>query len=314
MQAMTPFFWGVVAFDVALFAILVFLGITDTGHSDGGVEMSMIFFVIVPAIIIGGAVLLFVKSESPFWRVVAFVVAAGPGLLMAGTRVRSAFISYQIRQNNAGRGYFSSSALKRAGEAVVRGDAAAISAIDRSVDLNTRGKRDMTLMELAVWHTEADSTPESPHIAVVRALIARGADPSLGLEQATRLTNGVLPILLDAGANTGFVKYKSPVVFQWLNVITLENFTALLDHGLDLNLHNGEYGSSLIVALAENDRWNLVSLVIDRGADVSRDSERLDELIQSREESTSERPPEMKTEIARVKARLKTLKAQPASR
>jgi hypothetical protein len=310
---MTPVFWGVVALDAALFVILVILGITDSGPNDGGREMAMIFSVFLPAIIIGGAVLLFVKSESSLWRTVALLIVAGPGLLIGGSRVRSAFISSQIRQNNAGSGYFSGRALKRAAEAVVRGDLAAIDAIDPSVDLNTKGDAGMTLMELAVSKTVLDSTPQSPRLAVVRALLSRGADPNPGLEEATHMTNGVLSVLLDAHANPGYVKYKDPVVFQWLNVMTSQNFSALLDHGLDVNLRNGEYGSTLIVALAENDRWNLVLLLMDRGADVARDLERLNELVQSREESTSDRPPEMKADIARVKARLKTMASKPVS-
>lgn len=311
---MTPLFWGVVALDFALFVILVFLGITDTGHSDGGREMSMIFFVIVPAIIIGGAVLLFMKSESTFWRAIALVIVAGPGLFIGGARVRSAMISHQARELGTGRGYFSEPALKRAAEAVVRGDAAAIDALDKSVDLNTVGDRGMTLMELAVSHTVPDSAAGgSAHLDVVRALLSRGADPNPGLEEATRLSdNAVLRTLLDAGAKPGYATDQGPIVFRWLNVMSLASFTALLDHGLDIN-HSERYGTSLLVASAEADRWNFVLLLIDRGADMARDAERLRELVKSRQESTSDRPADVKTDIARVDARLKELRT-PAPR
>ena len=85
------------------------------------------------------------------------------------------------------------------------------------------------------------------------------------------------------------------------------NFTALLDHGLDVNL-NGGRERPLIVAAAESDRWNFVLILMDRGAEVSRPAKRLAELVQSRVESTSGRPPEMKADIARVNARLATAK------
>jgi hypothetical protein len=98
-------------------------------------------------------------------------------------------------------------------------------------------------------------------------------------------------------------------VFQWLNMMPLANFTTLLEHGMDVDLNDAS-GRRLIIAAAENDRWKFVLLLMDRGADVTRDVRtraRLDELVQSRLESTSDRPEEMKADIARVKARLPAL-------
>ena len=314
---MIPLFWGVVALDFTLFVILVILGMASTGPSDGGREMSMIFFVIVPAVIIGSAVLLFVKSESSLWRTVALIIVAGPGLILAGTRVRDAYIRYQIRQNSAGSGYFSGRALKNAAEAVVRGDVAAINALDRSVDINAKGEGGKTLIELAVAQTVLDSTPSPSgpsRLDVVRALIARGADPNNGLEEATRFADGAaLQILLDAGAKPGFADDRGPVAFRWLNIMSIGNFTALLDRGMDVNLKERD-DQTLLVASAENDRWNFVLLLMDRGADALRDAKRLGELVQSREESTSARPAEMMADIARVKARLAALRPESVSR
>lgn len=317
---MTPIFWAFVALDAALLAILIVLGITSPATPDGGQEMSLIFFVIVPATIVAGAVLLFLKVESSVWRMVALVIAAGPGLLLAGTRLRSAVIDYRVRQNAAGSGYFSGRDLKRAGAAVVQRDVAALAALDRSVDVNTKGKRGMTLMELAV--TQAFESPASPSagstsLDVVRALLARGADPNAGLEIATKLADStILLALLDAGAKPGFATDQGPVAFQWLNVMPPANFTALLDHGLDVNLSDA-FGTPLIIAAAQKDRWNFVLLLMDRGADasrVARNGTRLGDVVQSRVEPTSERPPEMKADIARVKARLAAEKPQPAPR
>ncbi len=306
---MTPIFWAVVALDAALFLILLVLGVTGGGPPDGGREMSLVFFVIVPAIIVGGAVVLFTKAESSLWRSVALLIVAGPGLIIAGTRLRSAVIDYQVRQNAAGSGYFSGRDVKRAAAAVVRHDVVALAALDRSVDVNTRGERGMTLMELAVSQV-FDSSAGSAPLDIVRALLARGADPNAGLETATKLPNSVvLTMLLDAGAKPGFANDRGPVAFQWLNMMPLANFTTLLDHGMDVNLNDGS-GRRLIIAAAENDRWNFVLLLMDRGADVTRDGRsraRLDELVQSRLESTSDRPEEMKADIARVKARLPAL-------
>lgn len=306
----TPTFWAFVALDGALFAILVVLSIVDPGHPDGGREMGLIFAVIIPAIVIGGAVLLFVKAESSASRVAALIIVAGPGLLIGGARLRSAAIDYQVHQNSTGRGYFSTRGLKRAGAAVVQRDVAALAALDRSVDVNTKGRHGVTLMELAVsqaFDSTAWSSAGSTPLDVVRALLARGADPNAGLEIATKLPDTtILSALLGAGAKPGFTNDNGPVAFQWLNVMPPANFIALLDHGLDVNL-NDAFGTPLIIAAAENDRWNFVLLLMDRGADASRiarNGTRLGDVVQSRIESTSERPPEMKGDIARVQARL----------
>lgn len=316
LATMTPIFWTVVALDVLLFVVLLVLGLTGTGSPDGGREMSLFFFVIVPAIVVGGAVLLFIKAESSVWRGVALVIVAGPGLLIAGSRLRSAMIDYQVRQNAAGSGYFSGRDVKRAATAIVRHDVGAITALDKSVDVNAKGKRGMTLMELAVAQV-FDSSAGSTPVDIVRALLARGADPNAGLETATKLPDSlVLSMLLDAGAKPGFANDNGPVVFRWLNMMPLANFMALLDHGLDVNLTDAS-GRRVIIAAAENDRWNVVLLLMDRGADVTHDAQtgaRLAELVQSRLESTSERPADMKADIARVKARLSAAKVQPASR
>ncbi len=317
---MPSIFWAFVALDAALLVILVVLGVMSPATPDGGPEMSLIFFVVVPAVLIGGAVLLFLKAGSPVWRMVALVIAAGPGLLLAGTRLRSAMIDYRVRQNAEGSGYFSGQHLKRAAAAVVRRDVATLAALDRSIDVNAKGVRGMTLMELAVTQALDSSTPApagSTSLDVVHTLLSRGADPNAGVEIATKLADStILLALLDAGAKPGFANDHGPVAFQWLNVMPLANFTALLDHGLDVNLSD-VFGTPLVIAAAENDRWNFVLLLIDRGADasrVARNGTRLADVVQSRIESTSERPPEMSADIARVKARLTAQKPHPTPR
>jgi uncharacterized protein len=317
---MTPIFWAFVALDAALFLILVVLGFASSGPSDGGREMSLIFFVFLPAIIVGAGVLLFTKAESSGLRLVALLIVAGPGLFIAAARLRSAVIDYQVRQNAAGSGYFSSRALKRAGVAVVRHDAATIAGLDRGIDLNTRGRHGMTLMELAVSQAfipPSELAPGAAPIDVIRALLSHGADPNAGLEIATKLPDStVLSLLLDAGAKPGYTDDRGTAALRWLNVMPLANFTALLDRGLDVNLID-EFGTPIIIAAAQDDRWDYVLMLMDRGADasrVARNGTRLADVVQSRVESTTDRPPEMKADIARVKARLGTGKPQSTPR
>jgi ankyrin repeat protein len=89
-------------------------------------------------------------------------------------------------------------------------------------------------------------------------------------------------------------------------VIPRKHYILLLDHGVDINAVDPS-GTPLIIETARNDRWDLVLLLMDRGADPLRPDPRgtrLADVVQSRVESTTVRPPEMLADIARVKARL----------
>jgi len=320
---MTPLFWIAVALDAAAFVILLVLGLTQSGPSDGGREMSLIFGVLVPGIVVGGGALLFLKSESTIGRATGLLIVGGPGLFLAGARLRSASIDYQVRQNSNGSGYFSRSDLKRAGRAVVQLDVPALHVLKGRIEVNAEGRHRMTLMALAIAQAggepppgTAEATSGTP-LAVIRELLALGANPNVGLEAASKLPNiTILTTLLDAGAKPDYSDDQGRVVFRWLGVMPLANFTALLDHGLDVNLLD-EMGTPLVIALARNDRWDLVLRIIALGADPLRadgSGMHLADVVQSRVESTSDRPPEMKSDIARVKSQLVALKAYPATR
>jgi hypothetical protein len=307
---MTPLFWIAVALDGVLLVILLVLSLSGNGQPDGGQGMGIFFSIIVPAAIVGIGALLFLKSRSPVLRTTALIIVAGPGLLVAATRLRSAAIDHQVRRNAEGSGYFSGRDLQAAGAAVIRRDAAALRVLGKSVDVNAKGTDGMTLMELAVTGADESQTGAATggsSLDVVRELISVGADPNAGLKVATKLRDiAILSALLDAGAKPGFADEHGPVVFSWLNVMPITGATALLDRGLDPNITDSA-GVPLVVAAAQQDRWNIVLLLMDRGADASRADRhgtRLADVVQSRVDSTSTRPPEMMLDIAKVKAML----------
>jgi len=307
---LTPIFWAAITLDAVLFVALIVLGMAQSGISDGGREMGMIFGVAIPAIVVGGGALLFLKTESTPSRAIGLFIVAGPGLLIAAARLRSAAIDYQVRQNSQGSGYFSGRAMKRAGWAVVHGDTAALASLGPSLAVNTKGRHGMTLMQLAITQV-VDSTTS---LNLVRALVARGADSNAGLEMAIKGENGsILAALLDAGAKPNYDDDRGPVVFQWLGVTPIANFTALLDHGLDPNLLDSSE-TPLIIAAGRSDRWDFVELLMARGADPlhkDREGDTLADVVKSRMESTMDRPAEMKAQIARVQAQLAKLKPVP---
>src|SRR4051812_14726192 len=85
---MNPFFWAVVALDLALFlGLLISMLVQRGGSESGGREMGIAFFVIAPLLLIGAAVLLYVFTRSPVWKIIALIIVAGPGLFIAGGRI-----------------------------------------------------------------------------------------------------------------------------------------------------------------------------------------------------------------------------------
>ena len=313
---MNKVFWAVVALDAALFLILLVSGLMEKGHSDGGREMGLAFYVILPVAFIVLAVLLYVRSSSLIARWLALVIVAGPGLLIAGARKRDAYLSYTIRQELEGTGYFAGSEQKELGAAVVHRDLAAVQKLARAVDVNAAGKNGMTFLSLAMeeeFGAEWSKRGMPSELPIVRELLARGANPNSGMDTATKIPDPeFIRALLEAGADPNLKVGKSPVVFNWLTVIPVANFALLAEHGLDLN-SNDPYGTPLVQRAAESEKWEIVAYLIEHGADVKRGDKSgrtLSALIEDRIQSfkSSER------EIPEGLTRVKKLLDQPHSK
>ncbi len=147
---MKPLFWSVVALDAALFLGLLIATLAQrAGANDGGREMGIFFFVLVPAVIIGVAVLLYVFTQALAWKILALIIVAGPGLFIAGGQIRSAYIDYMVRQHTAGRGFFTTPELDEMGAAVVAADIATLRRLGPKVDVNAVGEQGRTLIGMA---------------------------------------------------------------------------------------------------------------------------------------------------------------------
>ncbi|MGH9702120.1 MAG: ankyrin repeat domain-containing protein, partial [Candidatus Acidiferrales bacterium] len=263
---MNKIFWAVVALDAAVFLILLVRGLMEKGHSDGGREMGLAFYVILPAVFIVLAVLLYVRSSSMIARWLALVIVAGPGLLIAGVRVWDAYLSYSIRQESEGTGYFAGSEQKELGAAVVHRDLAAVQKLARSVDVNAAGKNGMTFLSLAMeeeFGAEWSKRGMPSELPIVRELLASGANPNPGLDTATKTPDPeFMRALLAAGADPNLRVGNSPVVFNWLTVIPIANFALMAEHGLDLN-SSDPYGTPLVQRAAESEKWEIVVYLIE---------------------------------------------------
>lgn len=270
---MNVLFWSVVALDALLFLFILISTATSPGAtSNGGREMGMFFFGIVPLVALALAATLFYFSRSLVWKSVALLVVLGPGLYYANLKIRDTLIDYRIRQNHLGRGYFHGADLKSMGAAVVRGDLDELRRVAPSVDLQATGDRGMTLIRLAAEQVpinEVATERVRVTVAVVEELLRLGAAPDPALSTALKADDpALLQALLAHGAHPNAVNDGEPVVFEWLKVMPATHLILLIDKGLDINVT--KYHESLALASALNRRLDLVLVLGRNGADLSK--------------------------------------------
>jgi hypothetical protein len=165
-------FGSVVALDVALFIALLAMGL-QAGRQDGGREMGLAFFVVLPGGVLGLAVLLYVFGTGTGWRALALGIATVPGLFVAGAQLRGLYLAHAGAPQP-----FGDPALQALAEAVVRRDLAALRRIGPRVDVNTARPDGTTLLAIAAQDDDFQAA-----WPVVQALLARGATPDRRLER-----------------------------------------------------------------------------------------------------------------------------------
>jgi len=266
MTRLAQVFWGVTALDAALLLLALLVSLQDSGGArDGGREMGLVFFVLLPAGVLGLAALAFHFSGSIAVRAMALVVVLLPGLWWAKVQVDEVLTTRRMAANRAGTGFFDTEAMRRMGAAVMQHDVPTLMRLGPGVDVNTPG-RDMTLLRLAAEALE----PDGQELPVVRALLALGARADQAMPAAVaRDDPALLEMLLAAGAHPNLQNaYGQPLIFDVKSSIPPRSFRLLAAHGL--NLDSVSYGDPLPVQLAIYRRWDLLAIAIELGADTAR--------------------------------------------
>lgn len=269
MMRLGQVFWGIAVIDAALLAVFCVIALLDRGgRHDGGREMGLFFFVLVPAVVLCAAMLLFHFSASWMMKSVALFIVVLPGLWFAKTQIDNRLIDRRIEANRSGSGYFDSEPMRQMGAAVVRRDVATLMRIGPTVDINTPG-REMTLMRLAVTAPDA-RVSDGSELPVVRALLALGAHASDAMPVAClRFDAALLEMLLAAGADPNQkTDGREALVFGAMQSLPASSFRLLAAHGLDLN--SSSHDGPLVVQLTIYRRWDLLSIAIALGADMGR--------------------------------------------
>lgn len=268
-------FWLLVALDVAALGLVFVLGLAAAGPSHTSPLAVTGVLLILPGVLLAGAVALFVFSGSPLWRGIALLVAAAPLLTTAG------YVAYSRQQaaryQSEGGEFFHlpPGAARQLELAIQRDDAAAIPAAAAATDVNQLGRDGLTPLALAVRLLEKQPRP----LDVVRALLAAGADPNrrgasaeapltLAIRASAKAGPEPVRLLLAAGADPNArTQFGEPAYFAAAGItVPPEVMALLLDHGADLDLRRKDGGDALAqTALTRN--WATALLLLERGAD-----------------------------------------------
>ena len=97
--------WSCVALDALMFVVLLAMTLLASGHNDGGREMAIAFYIVLPALVVALAVLLHVLCTHPVGRSLALLVVAAPLLTLAmaqltRTCIRSQKLPWRLRHES----------------------------------------------------------------------------------------------------------------------------------------------------------------------------------------------------------------------
>lgn len=270
----TLLYWVFVTLDTMGLLLLFVLGLAAAGPSGTNPPSVALYLLVLPGIPLAASILLYLRSTSPVWRAVAFLLAAAPPVLAVGTQ---AYVQAQFRAHSNAQGeltFFRAGPMRDLVEAIRRNDAATVAALVPQVDVNDAGMDGMTPLIAALRQLRL--TPDRQE--VLAALLAAGADPNQGieydipLEMALQIVGKTGPepvrLLLDAGADPNRKGPMGPPVYFGGagRSAGTEILTLLLDHGADLNA-TGPKGERLLFYAADARNWNAVLLLLDRGVD-----------------------------------------------
>ena len=268
-------FWLLVAADTLVLLMFFVLGLaaaTSTKQSGFAVATSLPFA--LPAIVLVIAVVLFTRSPSAIGRTAGLLLAAAPALMLIWLRTSA---SIAVRQNTNSSGelaHFRAGPLRDVADAISENDSITVARLAPTVDVNTRGFQDITLLMLALRQLE-----KNPHdLAILRTLLKSGANPNLVAAgelplQAAIQRSGVAGaepavLLLKAGANPNTKDQFGKPVFYSATYRTAppEVLLAMLDNGADITSRNKD-GLSVVFDAAQSNNWKAVLLLLQRGAD-----------------------------------------------
>jgi ankyrin repeat protein len=173
--------------------------------------------------------------------------------------------------------YFSGQQLELA-KSIEEGNVDVVKTLAPDTDLNKPGKQDMTLLFWALGNAINDKKT-LPHLQIITLLVKAGADPlqprpqgkSSPAEFALKGDSADwINAMLDGGLspNVKDKVFHEPIIFQSIKAKNTETLEAMLNRGADVNSTNS-LGKTLVFDALDNQSYDHVLLLLDRGADPS---------------------------------------------
>lgn len=277
-------FWSIAGIEGLVLAVfcVMFLADDNKGNHDGGRSMALFFFLIIPGAVLGLAILLHVFFTSAVMRGIALLIVISPAIILVVAKGDDFYDTYQAKQREQGRGYFSGRAMRAMATAVAQADIPLVEKLATTVDINSVGDSGITLLWVATdinTPQAANVTPET-RLALVQTLLKLGAKPNrvsgpdsevspVLLSALNMKESAVAKALLDAGADPNALSNTgASMLFAATGSMPVESLRLLMDHGADVNAT--WQGAPFSVWVCLDRRWDLLSLLIERGIDVSR--------------------------------------------
>ena len=191
-------FWSVAGIEGLVLAVfcVMFLADDNKGNHDGGRSMALFFFLIIPGAVLGLAILLHVFFTSAVMRGIALLIVISPAIILVVANGDDFYDTYQAKQREQGRGYFSGRAMRAMATAVAQADILLVEKLAPTVDINSVGDSGITLLWVATdinTPLAANVAPET-RLALVQTLLKLGAKPN----RVSGLDSEVSPVLLSA--------------------------------------------------------------------------------------------------------------------
>ncbi len=270
-------FWLVVLVDALALGLTFLLGLAAAGPSKTS-PLSVVFFFGVPALLLLGAILLFMKAQSGGVRTLAFLLAASPLLFVAVQAVQAAWEVAAYKSADGNLNYFRGGDAQALEQAIQKNDAGMVRAlIAKGANVNESGRDNTTLLQAAL--RQLRTTPGE--LEVLRALVNAGADANAGtgelpltmaIQSSGKSGPEPVKLMLDAKANpNALTEFGEPVWFQAVGVtVPAEVLPMLLERGADVHASGRDGKHSALGAAAAAQNWKAVLTLLQKGADPNK--------------------------------------------
>lgn len=217
---MVKAFWILAGLNAAGLLLLLVLGLREKGHNDGGREMGLVFYVLLPLLVLGLVVAVFHFVPVTLVRWLCLAVAALPLAFygyVAVARIGLTFV-------NSPANNYTDPNMKKLMSAVDKLDVDAVRRLAPLMDKTVDQGQPFAPLRLVIDKMVQEQKTRlparvEPHLAILKTLLENGARPNEALLVACWTRSGELfSYMFQAGADPNYRdQYSGPVFFSCLD-------------------------------------------------------------------------------------------------